>query len=44
MPDAHRPATAAGPLRVFALLHQALTVLLNLGEPGAPMTDASTIL
>ncbi|MGH3256434.1 MAG: hypothetical protein ACRDOU_13760 [Streptosporangiaceae bacterium] len=27
--------TAAGPLRVFSLLHQARPVLLNLGEPGA---------
>jgi 3-(3-hydroxy-phenyl)propionate hydroxylase len=27
--------TANGPLRVFALLHQARPVLLNLGEPGA---------
>jgi 3-(3-hydroxy-phenyl)propionate hydroxylase len=27
--------TASGPQRVFTLLHQALPVLLNLGEPGA---------
>lgn len=27
--------TAAGPLRVYALLHQARPALLNLGEPGA---------
>src|SRR5262245_44620996 len=27
--------TAAGPLRVFTLLHEARPVLLNLGEPGA---------
>jgi 3-(3-hydroxy-phenyl)propionate hydroxylase len=26
--------TANGPLRVFTLLHDARTVLLNLGEPG----------
>jgi 2-polyprenyl-6-methoxyphenol hydroxylase-like FAD-dependent oxidoreductase len=35
--------TAAGPLRVFTLLHDARPVLLNLGEPGAfdvtPWTD-----
>jgi 2-polyprenyl-6-methoxyphenol hydroxylase-like FAD-dependent oxidoreductase len=35
--------TADGPLRVFALLHDARPVLLNLGEPGrieiAPWTD-----
>ncbi len=34
MPDLDL-ATAAGPLRVFALLHHARPVLLNLGEPGA---------
>jgi aromatic ring hydroxylase-like protein len=28
-------ATADGPLRVFALLHDARPVLLNLGEPGS---------
>jgi 3-(3-hydroxy-phenyl)propionate hydroxylase len=28
--------TANGPLRVFALLHEARPVLLNLGEPGGP--------
>jgi 3-(3-hydroxy-phenyl)propionate hydroxylase len=33
MPDLEL-ATANGPLRVFALLHQARPVLLNLGEPG----------
>ena len=27
--------TAGGPTRVFALLHEARPVLLNLGEPGA---------
>ena len=27
--------TADGPLRVFALLHDAKPVLLNLGEPGS---------
>jgi hypothetical protein len=27
--------TATGPRRVFTLLHEALPVLLNLGEPGA---------
>jgi hypothetical protein len=26
--------TAAGPLRIFSLLHEARPVLLNLGEPG----------
>jgi 3-(3-hydroxy-phenyl)propionate hydroxylase len=34
MPDLEL-ATADGPLRVFALLHQAQPVLLNLGEPGS---------
>ncbi|TAJ70032.1 MAG: hypothetical protein EPO51_21165 [Phenylobacterium sp.] len=34
MPDLDL-ATASGPLRVFALLHSARPVLLNLGEPGA---------
>jgi 2-polyprenyl-6-methoxyphenol hydroxylase-like FAD-dependent oxidoreductase len=34
MPDLDL-ATAAGPLRVFTLLHDARPVLLNLGEPGA---------
>jgi 3-(3-hydroxy-phenyl)propionate hydroxylase len=34
MPDLDL-ATADGPLRVFALLHDAQAVLLNLGEPGA---------
>jgi 3-(3-hydroxy-phenyl)propionate hydroxylase len=33
MPDLDL-VTAAGPLRVFTLLHQARPVLLNLGEPG----------
>jgi hypothetical protein len=33
MPDLDL-ATAAGPLRVFTLLHDARPVLLNLGEPG----------
>jgi 2-polyprenyl-6-methoxyphenol hydroxylase-like FAD-dependent oxidoreductase len=33
MPDLDL-ATATGPTRVFALLHQARPVLLNLGEPG----------
>src|SRR6266498_4351413 len=33
MPDLDL-ATADGPLRVFALLHEARPVLLNLGEPG----------
>ena len=33
MPDLDL-VTATGPLRVFALLHQARPVLLNLGEPG----------
>ena len=26
--------TADGPLRIYALLHEARPVLLNLGEPG----------
>jgi 2-polyprenyl-6-methoxyphenol hydroxylase-like FAD-dependent oxidoreductase len=34
MPDLD-VATAAGPLRVFTLLHDAKPALLNLGEPGA---------
>jgi 3-(3-hydroxy-phenyl)propionate hydroxylase len=34
MPDLDL-VTAAGPLRVFELLHDAKPVLLNLGEPGA---------
>src|SRR5690606_2336667 len=34
MPDRDL-VTAAGPLRVFALLHRARPVLLNFGEPGA---------
>jgi 3-(3-hydroxy-phenyl)propionate hydroxylase len=34
MPDLDL-VTANGPLRVFTLLHDARTVLLNLGEPGA---------
>ena len=34
MPDLDL-VTASGPLRVFALLHDARPVLLNLGEPGA---------
>ena len=34
MPDLDL-VTADGPLRVFALLHAARPVLLNLGEPGA---------
>jgi 2-polyprenyl-6-methoxyphenol hydroxylase-like FAD-dependent oxidoreductase len=34
MPDLDL-VTADGPLRVFALLHEARPVLLNLGEPGA---------
>jgi 2-polyprenyl-6-methoxyphenol hydroxylase-like FAD-dependent oxidoreductase len=34
MPDLDL-VTAAGPLRIFALLHEALPVLLNLGEPDA---------
>jgi 2-polyprenyl-6-methoxyphenol hydroxylase-like FAD-dependent oxidoreductase len=42
MPDLDL-ATTNGPLRVFALLHDARPVLLNLGEPGgvdiAPWTD-----
>jgi 2-polyprenyl-6-methoxyphenol hydroxylase-like FAD-dependent oxidoreductase len=42
MPDLDL-VTANGPLRVFALLHNALPVLLNLGEPGgfdiAPWAD-----
>jgi 3-(3-hydroxy-phenyl)propionate hydroxylase len=42
MPDLDL-ATADGPLRVFALLHDARPVLLNLGAPGrieiAPWTD-----
>jgi 3-(3-hydroxy-phenyl)propionate hydroxylase len=42
MPDLDL-ATAAGPLRVFTLLHDARPVLLNLGEPGgvdvAPWAD-----
>src|SRR5262245_57334264 len=42
MPDLDL-VTAAGPLRVFTLLHEARPVLLNLGEPGAfdiaPWTD-----
>jgi hypothetical protein len=42
MPDLEL-ATATGPLRVFALLHEARPVLLNLGEPGgcaiAPWAD-----
>jgi len=33
MPDLDL-VTVGGPLRVFALLHQARPVLLNLGEPG----------
>src|ERR1700736_2769867 len=33
MPDLDL-ATASGPLRVFTLLHDAMPVLLNLGEPG----------
>ena len=42
MPDLDL-VTADGPLRVFALLHDARPVLLNLGEPGgldiAPWAD-----
>jgi 3-(3-hydroxy-phenyl)propionate hydroxylase len=38
MPDLDL-ATAAGPVRVFALLHAARPVLLNLGEPGALGVD-----
>ena len=42
MPDLDL-STADGPLRVFALLHRARPVLLNLGEPGdidiAPWAD-----
>jgi len=38
MPD-HDVVTANGPLRVFALLHTARPVLLNLGEPGAIAID-----
>jgi len=34
MPDLDL-ATAEGPMRVFALLHDARPVLINLGEPGA---------
>ena len=39
MPDLDL-VTAAGPVRVFTLLHDARPVLLNLGEPGALDVDA----
>jgi 3-(3-hydroxy-phenyl)propionate hydroxylase len=42
MPDLDL-ATAAGPVRVYTLLHEARPVLLNIGEPGgldiAPWAD-----
>lgn len=47
MPDLDL-VTANGPLRVFALLHEARPVLLNLGEPGAfvitPWVDRVTVI
>jgi hypothetical protein len=47
MPDLDL-VTANGPLRVFALLHDARPVLLNLGEPGAiditPWSDRVQLL
>jgi len=47
MPDLDL-VTADGPLRVFALLHDARPVLLNLGEPGrieiAPWTDRVKVI